>query len=36
MKEAYNFVDFANAFHPTDRFTWEKQPRNSHKNQRGG
>ena len=21
MKEAYNFVDFANSFHPTVRFT---------------
>ena len=32
MKEAYNFVDFANTFHPTIRFTCEIQPRNNHKN----
>ena len=29
MKEAYNFVDFANMFHPTIRFTLETQPRNT-------
>ena len=36
MKEAYNFLDFANTFHPTIRFTSETQPRNNHENQRAG
>ena len=36
MKEAYNFLDFANMFHPTIRFTLETQPRNNHENQRAG
>ena len=36
MKEAHNFLDFANTFHPTIRFTSETQPRNNHENQRAG
>ena len=36
MKEAYNFLDFANTFRPTIRFTSETQPRNNHENQRAG
>ena len=33
MKEAYNFADFTNTFHPTIRFTYESKARHSHKNQ---
>ena len=36
MKEAYNFADCTNSFHPAIRFTYETQARHSHKNQRGG
>ena len=36
MKDAYNFVDFADSFHPTIRFTCETYSRNNPKNQSSG